>query len=196
MMEAHHINPQEWEVVSYKNNFWSQQAKEGKKVILYQSKLVVRPRKFDNISESIVLDHFMSKANQIRNLSLPKVNTISKHTNKETMLEINISDLHLGKLALMKSGDVYDINIAKNRFNDYIESEYLRALNYGVEKILFVWSNDFFNFDGINYATTGGTAQQSGINWQTLFLEGVDMLVNAITLLSTVAPVKNILYSK
>lgn len=191
MMEAHKLNPQEWEVVSYKNNFWSQQAKEGKKIILYQSKLIVKPRQFDNIAESVVLGHFMKKANSIKKLSLPKATTTTKNTKNEVMLEINISDLHLGKLATEEiSGDTYNIEIAKERFNDYIKAEYIRALTSNVEKILFVWSNDFFNFDGINYATTGGTPQQSGINWQTLFLEGVDMLVNAISLLSTIAPVK------
>ena len=188
MLEAHHLDIGEWEVVSYKNNYWSQQAKEGKKVILYQSKLVVKPRAFDNIAESVVLEHFMQKAKLVRKID---TSTVAKVPKTDTMLEINICDLHLGKLAFDNiSGDTYNVQLAKERFDKYIRNEYQRALSTEVEKILFVWSNDFFNFDGINYATTGGTPQQSGINWQTLFLEGVDMLVNAIRLLSTVAPVK------
>ncbi len=192
MMEAHKLDPTEWEVVSYKNNYWSQQAKEGKKVILYQSKLVVKPRAFDNISEQVVLQHFMDKINNRKPITIIEKQYNTPNINhSETMLEINICDLHLGKLAFNEiSNDEYDVEIAKSRFNKYIQDEYIRTKEYGVEKILFVWSNDFFNFDGINYATTGGTPQQSGINWQTLFLEGVSMLVDAITLLSSVAPVK------
>ena len=190
MLEAHKLDPKEWEVVSYKNNYWSQQTKGGKTVILYQSKLVVKPRTFDNIAEQTVLEHFMSKAKNIKHTNINNTNT-KKNNKNELMLEINISDLHLGKLAFNEiSGDEYDVNIAKSRFNKYIKGEYDRAKELCVEKILFVWSNDFFNFDGINYSTTGGTPQQSGINWQTLFLEGVSMLVDAISLLSEVAPVK------
>ena len=189
MLEAHKLDSKEWEVVSYKNNYWSQQAKEGKTVILYQSKLVVKPRTFDNIAEQTVLQHFIEKSNNIKPIVID--NTNKKNIKNNLMLEINISDLHLGKLAFCEiSDDEYNIDIARERFEYYIKNEYERAVRIGAEKILFVWSNDFFNFDGINYSTTGGTPQQSGINWQTLFLEGVSMLVDAISLLSTVAPVK------
>ena len=189
MLEAHKLDSKEWEVVSYKNNYWSQQAKEGKTVVLYQSKLIVKPRTFDNISEQTVLEHFMNKAKNIQPIVID--NTDKRNIKNNLMLEINISDLHLGKLAFSDiSEDEYNIAIARERFEYYIKNEYERAIRIGAEKILFVWSNDFFNFDGINYSTTGGTPQQSGINWQTLFLEGVSMLVDAISLLSEAAPVK------
>ena len=189
IMEAHKLNPYDWEVVSYKNNYWSQQTKGGKVVILYQSKLIVRPRKFDNISEDLVLEHFMEKSAECRKNIVPKNHS---KNNNSLMLEVNICDLHLGKLAFSSTcGEEYNLEIAKQRFNDYIQKEYERAKEYKVEKILFVWSNDFFNTDGISYSTTGGTPQQSGMPWQQLFLDGCDLLVSAIDLLSTVAPVKS-----
>ena len=64
IMEAHKLSPTDWEVVSYKNNYWSQQTKAGRTVVLYQSKLIVRPRKFDNISEAVVLEHFINKSKE------------------------------------------------------------------------------------------------------------------------------------
>ena len=188
IIEAHKLSPKDWEVVSYKNNFWSQQTKGGKTVVLYQSKLIVRPRRFDNISESVVLEHFMEKSKAYKKPK-PVINNKDKNS---LMLEVNICDLHLGKLAFDSTcDDVYNYKIAKERFVNLINTEYKRAKENKVEKILFVWSNDFFNTDGISNATTRGTPQQTALPWQNLFLEGVSMLVDAIELLSSVAPVKS-----
>ena len=191
MLKAHKLSAKDWEVVSYKNNFWSQQSKGGKTVVLYQSKLIVKPRQFDNIAESVVLEHFMQKAKR----KYPMANMIEGDiTNPKNpkMLEINICDLHLGKLAFDSiSGDTYNYKIARERFFNLINAEYSRAKEYNVEKILFVWSNDFFNTDGISNSTTRGTPQQTAIAWQNLFLEGVSMLVDAIELFASIAQVKS-----
>lgn len=188
IIKAHKLSPTDWEVVSYKNNYWSQQMKGGKTVVLYQSKLIVKPRKFDNISESMVLEHFINQSNN----HIPYKQKIIHNNTNSLMLEVNICDLHLGKLAFdAVSGDVYNYKIAKERFFTLINTEYRRAKENKVEKILFVWSNDFFNTDGISNSTTKGTLQQTALPWQNLFLEGVSMLVDAIELLSTIAPVKS-----
>lgn len=188
IMEAHKLNPNDWEVLSYKNNYWTQQAREGKTVLLYQSKLIVKPRKFDNVSEELVLQHFM-EASKNHKTVIPK-STNKEHSNK--LLEVNICDLHLGKLAFdSTSNDVYNYKIARSRFFELIDKEYTRAKKHNVEKILFVWSNDFFNTDGITDATTRGTSQKSALPWQSLFLEGVSMLVDAIEVLASIAPVKS-----
>lgn len=188
VIEAHKLSPKDWEVVSYKNNFWSQQAKEGRTVVLYQSKLIVRPRRFDNVSETVVLEHFINKLQNYKKESVKPM----KGEKSPTMLEVNICDLHLGKLAFDSvSNDTYNYKVAKQRFLQLINKEYQRAKNHKVEKILFIWSNDFFNTDGISNSTTRGTPQQTAVPWQNLFLEGVSMLVDAIELLATVAPVKS-----
>lgn len=41
MLKAHNLDTDIWDVVSYKNNYWSQQGKENTVVILYQSKITV-----------------------------------------------------------------------------------------------------------------------------------------------------------
>lgn len=188
IMQAHKLDPDKWEVISYKNNYWNQQTKDGKTLILYQSKITVKPRKFDNISEETVIEHFINKTKNHKYIDPEYIIT----ERNPRMIEINICDLHLGKLAFDSvSGDVYNLKIAKKRFYSLINTEYKRAIDNKVEKILFVWSNDFFNTDGISNATTRGTPQQTAINWQNLFLEGVSMLVDAIELLSTLAPVKS-----
>lgn len=107
------------------------------------------------------------------------------------MLEINICDLHLGKLSYVEeTGDNYNTEIAKQRFNEIISKEIERVQHDNFEKILFVWCNDFFNFDGINNTTTKGTPQDNDMKWQQLFIEGCNLLVSAIDKLSNYAPVE------
>lgn len=188
LMQAHGLDPNIWEVCSYKNNYWSQQTKNGQTVILYQSKVIVKPRKAENIAMDLVLSKFIEQSHRHE---YPKPLSIQNKPNP-ILHEINICDLHLGKLAFDSiSGDVYNAQIAKEKFFKLINTEYRRAKENKVEKILFVWSNDFFNTDGISNATTKGTPQQTALSWQSLFLEGCSMLVDAIELLSTVAPVKS-----
>jgi len=107
------------------------------------------------------------------------------------MAEVNIADLHLGKLCW--HGDTpedYDYKIAKSIFYNSIGEicEYLKTLP--VEYIIFVWANDFFNSDTIEQTTTSGTRQDCDVRWQKMFNVGVEMLVRGIEMLSEIAPVK------
>ena len=50
IMKAHNIDPKEWEVVSFKSNFWQAQKKGGQVMELYQSKVVVKPKLEEELS--------------------------------------------------------------------------------------------------------------------------------------------------
>lgn len=190
MMRAHNLASEQWEVVSYKNNFWQAQNKDSKLVTLYQSKLTVKPRKSSVPTMEEIKAHFDAfKSNYKPVLKRDKVSP-----NADKMLEINIADLHFGKLAWApESSEHYDYKIARRRFNSIIDQEIAKTKKGELEKILFVWSNDFFNADGISDATTGGTPQDNDLRWQKMFLIGVEMLVDAITKLSVIAPVETFL---
>ena len=184
VMKAHNINPELWEVVTFKNNFWQAQAKADKKIFLYQSKITVKPR-IDNISLSKIKQHFDSFKS--KTIPVQYVNS-----NDNIMIEINICDLHLGKLAWNgDTGEDYDYKIATKSFNFIIENNIKKIKEYKPEKILFVWCNDFFNADGITQTTTGGTPQSCDLRWQKLFMVGCDLLVNAIETLKQYAPVES-----
>ena len=43
LMKAHGLDENEWEVVSYKNNLWHAPSKDDARVVMYQSKLTVKP---------------------------------------------------------------------------------------------------------------------------------------------------------
>lgn len=184
LLELHGLKPSEWEVVSCTDNFWNSQIKGGHKQISYQSKLTAKPRK-RGIDLAEVDRHFAQLDR--KNFTPP----IIKIKQGSVMAEINISDLHLGKLAW--HGDTpenYDYKIARDTFYSVVGEIVAEIRNKEVEYITFVWANDFFNSDTIEQTTTGGTRQDCDVRWQKMFNVGVEMLVRGIETLSDVAPVK------
>lgn len=183
---AHGMDPNRWEVISHKSNFYQQQKKGGQILNLYQSKITVKPTQ-DTISFEDIKKMFSELPSDYQPIRT-KCKTGGKY-----LYEINIADLHLGRFASsIETGDFLNSAIAKQRFFEVIDKECERIMELGddVEKILFVWSNDFFNSDGISSATTGGTPQDTDQKWQQLFLTGIKMLIEAIATLSQYAPVK------
>jgi hypothetical protein len=185
IIEAHGLKPSAWEVVSYKNNFWNSQLKGGFKQISYQSKLTVRPRK-DGISFDDIDDHFKRLDRKFKPMPIKY-----QKRNGSKMAEVNIADLHFGKLCWRgDTGNNFDYKIARDMFYNIIGRIHNELRGKDLEYILFVWSNDFFNSDTIDKTTTGGTPQDTDVRWQKLFNIGVEMLVKGITTLSEIAPVK------
>lgn len=187
VMTAHNLDPNEWDVVTFRNNFWQSQAKGGKKISLYQSKITVKPKIHDiNVEE--LKKHFESFVPSI----IKDKNYDYSNNSHNTMMEINICDLHLGKLAWNgDTGEDYDYKIALQSFNHILQNNIRKIKEYKPEKILFVWCNDFFNADGLNESTTGGTPQSCDLRWQKLFMVGCELLVTAIETLEQYAPVES-----
>lgn len=185
MMEKHGLVPGLWEVVAYRNNFWQNQTKGGGVLTLYQSRLTVKPKKqglsFDNIDA-----HFKQMDRQFAPVKV----AFHEQPQRNRMAEVNIADLHFGKMCWQgDTGNNFDFKIATQVFLNLVEricAEIPKDLDY----ITFVWANDFFNCDTITNTTTAGTPQNVDIRWQKLFNKGVEILVQAITMLSEIAPVK------
>lgn len=188
ILEAHGMSKDLWEVISCKSNFYQQQKKGGSIINLYQSKLVAKPIKFAVDVESV-----KNMFNDLQNTYEPK-DCVESNPNGKYLYEINLADLHLGKFAsLYETGEHLDIPTTHKRFISVIDSEIINIKKFGVdkiEKILFVWTNDFFNSDGMSASTTGGTKQDTCCKWQELYLCGVKMLIETIDKLSKLAPVK------
>jgi hypothetical protein len=185
IIEAHGLKPSAWEVVSYKNNLWNTQVKGGSKQISYQSKLTVKPRT-NGIDLKDIDEHFKRLDRKFKPLPIKY-----KPCDKSLMAEVNIADLHFGKLCWYgDTGNNFDYKIARDMFHNIIGRIYTELKGKDLEYITFVWANDFFNSDTTNNTTTAGTAQDVDIRWQKLFNKGVEMLVQAITSLSEIAPVK------
>ena len=188
ILTAHGLDPSKWELVSCKNNYWQQQKKGGQLLTLYQSKITAKPIK-DAVSIEDIKEHFAELQCRYK----PRTSSYTKSSGRHYLYEVNIADLHLGKLAFEdETGDAYNTEIAKDRFFKVIddECERLDKIKSEIDQIVFVWTNDFFNSDGISGSTTGGTPQDNDAKWTKLFLTGCEILVTAIDILSQYAPVK------
>ena len=105
--------------------------------------------------------------------------------------EVNLPDLHLGKLGWGKEvGHSYDVNIAKAIFAEAVDKLLEYSNNFHVDKIIFPIGNDLLNSDGLNMTTTKGTPQHDDVRWQRSFTLCREMLVQVIDRLRQVAPVE------
>lgn len=188
LLSAHGYDSRDWELTSARNNIWNSYSKVDGVLTLYSSKIVTRPRKDDDIAIEEIKEFFTDLHKDYRS---PVHITPLNYSKDGKMLELNIADLHLGKLCWNgNSGDHYDEKIAEERFfhilNDVIE----RTKGHKLDKILFVFSNDFFHFDNLAKTTTGGTPQDTNLQYKQMYKLGCTMLVKAIDLLLEIAPVE------
>lgn len=193
VMRVCNAPPERWVVQNLTCNVWQGMTREGDgngKMNLWQFKVVMRPRGAAEITLEDVRKEFEEyTATAPHPGHLPVVPVPNRKKSK--MLEINISDLHFAKLSWApECNENYDYKIARDLFFQIIEGEVERLKTGDYEKILFVWTNDFFNSDTIEQTTTAGTQQSTDIRWQKMFLNGMTMLVDAIEILQQYAPVE------
>ena len=182
VMAAHNLKPSEWKVVLFTSNVWQSQVKGGNKIALWQSKLTVKPN-IGGVDLESVLKHY-------EHLDRTGVSQIKYVRAQGTrMVEVNLADLHLSKLCWHgETPENYDHKIAQDVFYKIIGEIAQRISVIPVEKILFVWANDFFNSDNEAKTTTAGTPQDTDVRAKKMFNIGCEMLVNAIETLKHATP--------
>jgi hypothetical protein len=110
---------------------------------------------------------------------------------KGYLLEINIADLHFGRLTWnQETGADYDIKIARELFLTCIIKLIEQSKGYNISRILFILGNDYFNVDNIANTTTAGTPQDEDSRWKKTFKKGRELIIEGIDLLSKIAPVE------
>lgn len=186
IMKAHNIAPEKWDIVCYRNNYWHSQIKGGKRLVMYQSRLVVKPKKQGISLEEI--DAFFRGLTW--RYSTPEPFS-PRTTGGGCMAEVNVADLHFGKLCWHgDTGNNFDYKIAREMFLQIISEISAELRGKQLDFIRFVWANDFFNSDTITKTTTAGMLQDTDIRWQKLFNTGSEMLIAAIDMLAQIAPVE------
>jgi len=185
LLKAHGYDIKVWELISARNNIWQVYSKTDKVQTLYSSKIVVKPR--IDISFEEIKEHFEEFSKKYKKPIVKKHELIRSGK----MLEIPLVDLHFGKLAWVSEvGESYDYKIAEQRFLQVIFDFIERTRSYKFDKIIFPIGQDFFHYDQIDGSTTKGTRMDSDLRWQKLFLKGIEILIEAIDLLSQQAPVE------
>ena len=104
------------------------------------------------------------------------------HIDSRIDVEISIADFHLAKKTL--EGET--IQVKKQQFLSVLK-ELITTVNtvYGINKIVFPISNDFFHTDNYQNQTTNGTPQDVLVSYDNEYEEGFDLLVKAIIILSS-----------
>lgn len=195
LLEHVQIDQKVWEIASCEAGKWDSMAKLGTpgdetlhRVPLFRVVVRLRRRASAAIGMWAAMESLIADAKR----HAPKYQKI-KRTPKESglMAEISVPDLHLGKLCwAAETGDDYDVKLAKSTFRNAVNQLASVAQTAGVERILFPVGNDFFNVDGKEGATAGGTPQDEDGRWQRTFVEGRKLLVDAIDMLREIAPVE------
>jgi hypothetical protein len=184
IMEAHKLNPDEWQVVSFCSNVWQQQTKGGGKINLCQSKLTVRP-KVTTFNPEWVKE-------TIKDLKLPSplVKRRSYQATGKT-LEISIADAHINKLSIVSEcGDEYSTKAGIKNLHNIIEQSLEKTSHYPIKKIIFPFGQDMANIDNLFRTTTKGTPQDTDTSYPDMYQSLLTAAIQIVHRLTEVAPVE------
>lgn len=166
------IDTDKWQVSKYVQNYWN-----GK----YQVKAFLEPIKLKEADITLdIIENWVSDWKALDNSQ----KLISKTWVDESLLVINLNDLHLDKRDMENS--TIETNI-ENYFKvlDYLVSKAYHSAR--IEKILFVVGNDLFNTDNVHDQTTNGTPQRVNTTWNDAYEKVFDAMVQSIAKLSEFA---------
>jgi len=187
LLKAHGFNPNTFELVNAKNNLWHMAKKGGSRLLLYQSKITVKPIVAKWTEESI--DRLFDNL-KVKDLHPVKTNPRNYKTNGKALI-FPLADLHYCLLATDKTtGNSYNQEIAENLVWDTINELKLRVKNEEFEEVIFVAGNDFLNFDNLVGTTTKGTAQDNSNLWYDAIDDATELLIEIILSLAEISKVK------
>jgi len=176
-----------WKVNRFCVNSWDVTNGAGETYTNYQVKVWL-DRIQDTFNYELIKNEFIELAKKY----VPTYKKIkySEKCDEKNLLEINIADLHLGKLCWHgETGENFDTKIAQERFLNILKQLIERVKFFDYERILFPVGNDFFNSDNLFNSTTAGTPQDDDLRWQKLYKIGRELLIRAIDYLRLYAPV-------
>lgn len=193
IMKAHNLDKEKWTVVSFTTNAWQAQAKYGNKTTLWQSKIVVREKKENQITTDIINEFFKNKTNFLSKKELLPF----AYNDSNEILEIDYADSHTGLLSWRcETGEDYDLNIAEQRFKECIADTIERCKNRKFKKIIFATLGDILHIDNDKNETTAGTIQQADGRISKIFDRAVNMIMDCLdSLLKLKTPIEYIYVS-
>ena len=183
VLEIVGFDPLQWELKSCKFKLWNVFSKKrqgnGHDISeLFSASATVAP--LSQTIDTSYIDELAAKWRSQEQFPEHIHKQIRRNSGGDNILEINLSDLYLGKLCWKGDPDNnYDTKIAQQIFYGIIDDIMDRVVT-PISKIYFVWSSDFYDSDTINKTTPDGTRQDTDIRWQKLFNIGCTMLIDAI----------------
>lgn len=181
LLTAHGYDYKFWELTSARSSMWEQ----GVGKTLYASKITVKP-KFNPVTQFNIDEIF-------DNINIPISVRPLKQTEGDLMLEVNLRDIHLGKLGWSgETGENYDYKIAIERVLMAVAELKDRVRNKKFDQVVLCMSDDFFHFDDTEGSTTKGTKLDTDLRWSKMFLKGTELIIRVINELVEIAPVEYI----
>lgn len=172
ILKEFNLDIKEWQIEKLNYSLWDSPNKEKGTIPLYSVKCQFKKRdKLDYDVEELknVIDSCFDKVDFSRPI-------LNKRDNIENMILIDIADLHLNKFS-----DDYDMESAKTRFNNAIDT-FLNETS--AEECIFVIGEDYFNIDTINKTTTKGTPQDTEVDIYRMFDFGLNLMIETLHTLS------------
>lgn len=186
LLAAHGLPAEDWKVIAYRNNYWHSQIKGGQRLIMYQSRLTVKPYKDDEISPEFIRKWFQ----QFEPKPVEYEYIAPDYGSGDNQLVLPIVDLHYNLLSTkFITGNEYNCQIAKDRFLSVIDDVTSRVNGKKLSKIIFPVGNDLFNANGINGTTFKGTPQTNEKDIREAYTELFELMVFAIDKIKDIAPV-------
>lgn len=192
LIEHFKVDTSIWVVERFKANAWEMGYKDsnGKAATqpLYQvTATFVKQQNIVDAKEE--LESLKTAAKQIASIPKPVIRSDAK---TGLMLEINIPDLHLGKLSWNKETGYgnYDTKIAINTFREALDTLLKRTAHFKFESIVLVTGNDLLHSDDLQGRTTSGTYVDNDGRYHKTFISARNMLIDAVERLRLLAPVK------
>jgi hypothetical protein len=197
LLEYCKVDLSTWEVERFIVNKWEMGARNAADDLviepLFQVKATLKKR-VEIVAVRKEIELLKEEAKQFARV--PKVVARSARRSGN-MLEINIPDIHVGKLAWPKetSGRPYDTLIAPKMYHRALNTLLERTKGYDFEEVLFVVGNDLFNSDDLEGRTTKGTQVTTDGRYHKTFYTVRHMITDSIERLREIAPVKVVMVS-
>ena len=172
ILKEFNLDIKEWQIEKLNYSLWDSPNKEKGSIPLYSVKCQFKKRdKLDYDIEELknIIDSCFDKVDFVRPV-------LNKRDNNENMVLIDIADLHLNKFS-----DDYDMEMAKTRFNNAIDT-FLNETS--AEECIFIIGEDYFNIDTINKTTTKGTPQDTEVDVYRMFDFGLKLMIETLHTLS------------
>ena len=172
ILKEFNLDIKEWQIEKLNYSLWDSPNKEKGSIPLYSVKCQFKKRD--------KLDYDIEELKNVIDSCFDKVDftgpVLNKRDNNENMILIDIADLHLNKFS-----DDYDMEMAKTRFNNAIDT----FLSYtSADECIFVIGEDYFNIDTINKTTTKGTPQDTEVDVYKMFDFGLKLMIETLHILS------------
>ena len=177
-----------FEKVTGHSGYWSRKSKDPVVTPLFQVRADFKKKK-DVIAVQKEIAALLAEAKK----AAPKpVKIVRNKVTSGKMLEVNIPDVHFGKLAWAKETgfENYDTRIAEVMHDRAVDAIIERSSQYEFEKVVYVVGNDLLQADDNESQTTSGTTVTTDARYKKTFQVARRSVIRAIEKLTLVAPVE------